>query len=351
MNIIFIDDDHKELEKFSSIFSANPFAKKNFNFITISLDSLTPDFKFPENPDLLLIDFRFDLPGGEGFYYDGYVLTTGLRNIFNEIPILIFTRKDIFNIQKFPDNIVDIADGVIFKSDFIQNDDLYLCRFHTIILGYKKMSKVATRNWEALVNLLKAPAGSINDLLNSNKPNLQDGSWKVIDSANWIRKTLFKYPGILLDELHASTFLGISITAFNENKELFSEAVFSGVFSSDRILYWKSELRNLAVKFMQTHEINLPIQIGFSKAYEKTYKKKIEPSICIYSGEENAEKICYVLNKPVKTKYSFLYNIDDRPKVMDEARVSWQAIKTTDDVNEDLLNPPAQEMLDKIKGN
>jgi hypothetical protein len=351
MNIILIDDSQKEIDKYSGIFRSNKFAKKNFTLVAVVLDSLKPDFQFSEKPDLILIDFRFDLPGGEGFYHDGYVLATALRNIYNEIPILIFTRRGIFNIQKFPNSIVDIADDIVFKSDFIKNEDYYLNQFHSIILGYSDLNKTTTRNWETLVNLLKAPTESINDLLNSDKPNLQYRSWTVIDSANWIRKTLFKYPGILYNKLYASAYLGISIKAFNENLDLFNEAIYSGIFNSKINVFWKTKLRSIAVKLMQAHEINLPINLGFSKAFEITYGKKIEPSICVSSGEDNAEKICYILKKPVKTKFSFSYNVDDRPRVMDEARVSWEAIRTTNDVNEDLLNPIAREMLENIKGN
>jgi hypothetical protein len=133
--------------------------------------------------------------------------------------------------------------------------------------------------------------------------------------------------------------------------DLFNEAIYSGIFNSKINVFWKTKLRSIAVKLMQAHEINLPINLGFSKAFEITYGKKIEPSICVSSGEDNAEKICYILKKPVKTKFSFSYNVDDRPRVMDEARVSWEAIRTTNDVNEDLLNPIAREMLENIKGN
>jgi FixJ family two-component response regulator len=125
MNIILIDDSQKEIDKYSGIFRSNKFAKKNFTLVAVVLDSLKPDFQFSEKPDLILIDFRFDLPGGEGFYHDGYVLATALRNIYNEIPILIFTRRGIFNIQKFPNSIVDIADDIVFKSDFIKNEGMH----------------------------------------------------------------------------------------------------------------------------------------------------------------------------------------------------------------------------------
>ena len=77
------------------------------------ISQLKRDFK----SDLFLIDFRFDLPGGVDTFCDGYVLSTSLRNIYKETPIVLFTRKDIFNIQKFPRNIIDIVDDIYYKNE------------------------------------------------------------------------------------------------------------------------------------------------------------------------------------------------------------------------------------------
>jgi len=352
LKILFLDDNQTELEKYSRLFSSNPFAKSHFIFHTLLINTLDiSQLKLDFKPDLLLIDFRFDLPGGEDTFYDGYVLSTALRNIYKETPIVLFTRKDIFNIQKFPRNIIDIVDDIYYKNEFLINELDYLHQIFSLATGYKSLVEVKEKKWESLLKLIKAPKEAEFDLLNANKPIMNEGNWSVIDSANWIRKTLLKYPGILYNELNTSTFLGISVDAFLEIQGNFEEVLFTGIFQSDKKYYWKSLVRKIAVDLMNSQNINLPTHIGFSLAFEKVCGKKLDPSLCVYSGEENADRICYVLNKPVKTKYSFMYNIDDRPDVMDVARVSWKAIQTTNEVNEDSLNPIAKEMIPKIKAN
>jgi hypothetical protein len=352
LEILFLDDNQTELEKYSELFSSNPFAEKQFNFHTLLINTLDiSQLRLDFKPDLFLIDFRFDLPGGEDTFYDGYVLSTALRNIYKEIPIVLFTRKDIFNIQKFPRNIIDIVDDIYYKNEFLIDELDYMVQIHSLITGYKRLEENKEKSWESLLKLIKAPKEAEFDLLNANKPIMNEGNWAVIDSANWIRKILLKYPGILYDELNVSTFLGISVDAFSKIQKGFEEALFTGIFRSNKKYYWKSLIRKTAVDLMNSQNISLPTHLGFSLAYQEVNGIKLDPSLCVYSGEENADRICYVLNKPVKTKYSFTYNIDNRPDVMDVARVSWKAIQTTNEVNEDSLNPVAKEMIPKIKAN
>jgi len=352
LEILFLDDNKTELEKYSELFNSCPFAKKHFNFNTRLINTLDiSQLKLDFEPDLFLIDFRFDSPGGEDFFCNGYVLSTALRNKYNETPIVLFTRKDIFDVQKFPRNIVEIVDDIYYKNEFIKDVLNYVYQIHSIATGYKSLRDIRDKNWESLLKIIKAPKEAELDLQNANKPLMIESNWSVIDSANWIRKILINYPGILYNELNTSTFLGISLDELGKIKDDLKESLYKGIFQSDRNYFWKSLIRKMAVDLMNSQEINLPIHLGFSLAYEKVSGIKLDPSICVYSHEENADRICYVLNKPVKTKYSFVYNIDDRPDVMDEARVSWKAIQTTDEVNEDSLNPIAKEMIPKIKGN
>jgi len=100
---------------------------------------------------------------------------------------------------------------------------------------------------------------------------------------------------------------------------------------------------------MNKHDISKPIHLGFTEAFKSEYNEELEPSICVTSGEPFADKICYILNEPVKTKYSLIYNVDNRPTIMDEARVSYRAIRTTNEVKEDLLNPIGKDILNEIK--
>ncbi len=94
---------------------------------------------------------------------------------------------------------------------------------------------------------------------------------------------------------------------------------------------------------------NPPLYLGFPSALERTIKTQVERSKCIYSGETPADWVCYILNEPVRIKYSLAYRVDPRPKVMDEARVSFKAIRTSNEVNDELLDPLGRDMLTRIR--
>jgi hypothetical protein len=69
----------------------------------------------------------------------------------------------------------------------------------------------------------------------------------------------------------------------------------------------------------------------------------------VFSGESPADWVCHILKKPVMIKYSLSYNADDRPTVMDEARVSFEAIRTSNDFDERLVDPLGRELIADIR--
>ena len=93
----------------------------------------------------------------------------------------------------------------------------------------------------------------------------------------------------------------------------------------------------------------MPLRMGFPLAWERNKEVSIERSKCVYTGESPAEWVCYILKKPVMIKNSLAYYPDSRPSVMDEARVSFKAIRTSNEVNDDLFDPLGQEMLSNIR--
>jgi hypothetical protein len=100
---------------------------------------------------------------------------------------------------------------------------------------------------------------------------------------------------------------------------------------------------------MDEKDMNLSLQKGFPQAWERENQEKVERSKCIFSGESPAEWVCYILNEPVKIKYSLSYRPDSRPEVMDEARVSFTAIGTSNEVDDELFYPLGRKMLPKIR--
>lgn len=356
MRIIYIDDDDKELEKYKRTFEEDERAKNRFEIVTINSQKKIGDLISEvekNNPDLILVDFELDIPSPKDdmvIGISGAPLSTALREKFPDIPIVLFTRPDVFKIELYSPKVLSSLDDIIYKSDFNKDVELYLDSFYELANGFEKLRNAESKNWADLLRLIKAPESDYNSLKLSNPPIASGGVWSVSEAADWIRNTLIKYPGILYDPIHAATFLGISLEEFLSGpiQEFFTKAKYSGVFTPPEGRWWKSKLQEIAESIMDEKEIDLLTYEGFPLAWERT-GVKIERSKCVFSGESPAEWVCYILKKPVKIKYSLSYRPDSRPAVMDEARVSFEAIRTSNDVNDDLFEPVGQEMLPEIR--
>ena len=87
---------------------------------------------------------------------------------------------------------------------------------------------------------------------------------------------------------------------------------------------------------------------SFSQAFEKVHHVRLEPSRCVVTGEEHADAVCYILRKPVLREKSLDYFPDDRPRVMERARVSFKAIRQSPEVREELLSAEGRELYRQI---
>ena len=100
---------------------------------------------------------------------------------------------------------------------------------------------------------------------------------------------------------------------------------------------------------MTRDESKLPIVKAFSKYWLRTHGRELELSKCIVSNERPADCVCFIYKKPVSLNYSISYHPDSRPDVMDEARVSYKAIKESNDVKEMFLDPVGIEIYKEIR--
>ena len=63
--------------------------------------------------------------------------------------------------------------------------------------------------------------------------------------AKWVRSVLLQNPGFLFDELHAATFLGLSVTGFQKVKPMFEAALYCGPFATgSRPVWWQTSLKD-----------------------------------------------------------------------------------------------------------
>ena len=369
MKVVYIDDVEEELKKFKRKFEENQLSKERFEIITMKAQGLLEKIGEiqEKNPELILVDFDLHEPDKEGNKSPifGLTLSTELKQKFQEIPIVLLTRRNVFKIRTYlriEETLSNILDEIIYKDDLFKKNER-LGSLYSLAHGFKILRENRSRRWEDLLEILKAPESDEEDLKLSNPPitsrdkwfvsetGTRIHEWSVSEAADWIRNTLIKYPGILYDSMHSATLLGISKDAFLKKpiQDFFSESKYSGVFAPSDGCWWRSRLREAAFSIMNEEEIDLPIREGFPLAWERTRGISIERSTCIFSKEPFPEWICYILNKPVMIKYSLVYRVDDRPSIMDEARVSFEAIRTRDDVNDELFDPLGREMLDEIR--
>ena len=369
IKVVYIDDVEGELKKFKRKFEENQLSNGRFEIEIMKAQGILGKLGEIQvkNPGLILVDFdlhELDEKGNMSPIF-GLTLSTELKQQFQEIPIVLFTRRDVFKIGEYSrieGTLSNILDEIIYKDDLFKNNER-LDSLYSLAHGFKILRENKSRKWEDLLKILKAPESDEEDLKCSNPPIASRDKWfvsetrswihewSVSEAADWIRNILIKYPGILYDSMHSATLLGISESAFLKKsvQDFFSESKFTGVFAPSDGRWWRSKLREAAFSIMNDEEIDLPLREGFPLAWKRTEDISIERSTCIFSKESFPEWVCYILHKPVMIKYSLAYRADDRPSIMDEARVSFEAIRTRDDVNDELFDPLGKEMLDEIR--
>lgn len=359
VEILYIDDDERELKKYELKFRDDTRTKDRFKLITKNTPKNKSDYEalMKISPGLILIDFDLTKPdlNEDVIGISGVTLSTELRQKFPEVPIVLFTRKSVFNIDDYSDikQTLSSLDDIIYKQNMFKTNSNLSDFLYELAEGFKRLRNIEPKNWENLLKVIKAPESEYNNLKFADPPvySEQDSKWSVSKAAKWIRNTLLSYPGILYDSVHAATLLGIFEEAFMKEavQGFFKRAKYSGILAPPKGRWWKSKLIEVANAKMTKSEASMVIREGFPCLWKRIEKRQIERSKCIYSGESPADWVCYILKKPVMIKYSLFYKPDSRPSVMNEARVSYKAIRTSNEVNDALFDPIGQELLPEIR--
>jgi CheY-like chemotaxis protein len=355
LKILYFDDEKSDLERYGTLIEENSdsnyclkvegklgtFLLKNINILdNISLDLILVDFDFSN------VDSANEVLG-----MNGVALSNLLRQKLPNVPIILLTRKPIERSEVFPHNeaILACIDDIKFKEDLIPpNNSELIKNLISISIGYKKLRNCEPKNSPKLLEMISAPESSFEALKLSYPKDLAKRKiWTSFEATTWIRKILMNFPGILYDEIFTATYLGISLDSFREFEvqRFFNNARYTGVFSEEKNLWWKTKLLEIASQNMVDSEKSSPLRKGFIKFWERTTSQRLSPSVCEFKGDSPADTVCYLSKKPVMLKYSLRYDVDNRPDVMDEARVSFKSIKSRDDVNFDLFDEVAQEII------
>lgn len=351
VRVLFVEDDPGDRVRYSRILSETG---------KITVTPRSPPKHFDElllspPPDLVLIDYRLTKiqPSGNSAMYRGGTLANYIAEQLPETPLVIFSTKDVLNLFPNYEEEIRSVDCVLYKSDVNKEPGRWKDFLITLAQGFRKLANVELnlRTWQTLMQLLKANISEDENLQRSSPPRVGKGEkWHAHGVARWILRVLFRYPGILYDSLYASAALGIREEDFLLEKVqiFFQDCIYTGIFSGIEKLWWKDRVQELAFKCIRDAGLDPILSENFKIAFEKETGKKLAPSICVFSGEKNANTICYVLRKPVKMKYTLGYLPDDRPESMEPARISFKAI-LEEDIDEHLLPGADAELLNTIR--
>jgi hypothetical protein len=249
-----------------------------------------------------------------------------------------------------------VFDEVFYKSDIEKDPASIRSPLASLAKGFRVLREEKTKSWHALLRFLKAPREA-EDALRKAGPPLASGThasgavWRVQEAARWIRKVVLAYPGILYDNLHSATALGIDVESFDAPHvhKLFTLARYRGLFEPAEGRWWRTRVYEVAQRVIAAARLSGPANVVFADAYNKRVATHLKPARCIFSKSVPADWVCYILQKPVKRQYSLTYHPDDRAAIMDEARVSFRAIREDNRVRDELFEEQGQKLLKEIR--
>jgi hypothetical protein len=113
---------------------------------------------------------------------------------------------------------------------------------------------------------------------------------------NWLYNSILRFPGILVNEVAAASYLGIAVKNFSEKsvQKLFEKAVYMGPFSDCGKWWWRRVL----------DEIIATGNCATGFEYAKKKGKQVGPCWCAEGSHFNTGFYCMILEKPVCEKHS-----------------------------------------------
>ena len=307
-------------------------------------------------PDVVLIDYQLNevQPDGSHPSYLGSTLAAVLREKLPDCPILLVSRRSLIpsgTLNKARD-LQTAFDDLFFKDQIFSDPRRFSEELRILVRGYRTLQSRKRNTWKAVLTLLKASAEE-GDLLEAADPPLgaRAETWRVPEVARWLRHTVLAYPGILYDSLHASAALGLAKPSFTSPlmQKLFSSSQYRGPFAPKEGLWWKDRIVAVAAELLRReHHSNAALSL-FGEVWNSLHKPVQKLAICCTSRRSPADSVCYLLKRPVLRRFSLPYHPDNRPSVMDEARVSIKAIRENNDFEEQLVAKEARGLIKAIQ--
>lgn len=347
-HILYVDDEVDAPERTAKRISKAPSLTCELVAPPI-LDLKSLEIFLGKETDLYLIDQ--DLGKERG--YLGSSLVGHIRSKHPDVPIVLISRSFILR-QRLKGRVargferLHMVDDLVTKGDV--NDHLEEMQgvLETLADGYARLRKMRPKGID-LRAVVGATEEEFDELREASPPVADEGDLPFM-IAEWIRNTLLAYPGPLLSPLHSAVLLGISPEAFREERvrERFGSARYEGLFSPPEGRWWKRRLLRTAGSICTEAGRDGPVRDNLRFALGPV-GSPLPPPRCVWDGSEGANAICAVLHRPVKTAHSLRYYPDQRPSVMDEARISFRAIQTHDEYDEDLLDSSGRLLVRDIE--
>lgn len=352
LRIVLVDDDHD-----SRVELADQLSKLGRGTVDVS-DIPPPEHLdltgvLAEDCDLYLVDYELDSiqPDGSHASYRGMTLASRLREVKPAYPIALLTRSDIqaWSQAQRTTRAGRVFDDVLYKEENLRDrpESTYL-RLLSLARGYRSLRRSKSRSVDNLLELLQTDRAGHEYATEALPP--ADG-WQEVEAAQWIRGVLLRYPGVVYTDAHAATAVGLSLDCFRRPSvlELLEPAKYKGPFSEDTERWWAHSLLDIVNRLCASRQEGVGLRKAFRQTMSNHVGRQLTPARDIETGRAPADTVCHILNVPVRIETSLPYQPDSRPPIMDEARVSFTAIRESNDVKRRYIDPSSRERLDKLQ--
>ena len=323
------------------------------------VDALPPpanldlDALFAVDGDLFLVDYELDTLQSDGSIapYLGMTFAARLREARAAYPIALLTSSDLpaWTAAQRIARVGATFDDILYKDTGLDADPVTThAKLISLARGYQMLRNCTGRSMSSLLELLRTdPAGQENTL--GALPPGDD--WKEFEAAHWIRSVLLRYPGVIYDDSHAATALGISLGSFKQTavQEMLRPAAYGGPFCEEQQRWWRHTLFDIANRLLATTGCRLGLREGFRLVASEELGIALDQSVDAETGNAPADTVCYLLHIPVRIETSLPYQPDARPAMMEKARISFKAIRERNDIEEMYIDAASRYRVAEIR--
>ena len=300
--------------------------------------------------DLFLVDYELDTqqPNGLVAPYMGMTFAARLREVLPAYPIVLLTRSNLpaWTAAQRTARAGSSFDDIIYKDTDLDADSLAArAKLVSLARGYQRLRESSGDSFTALLQSDDAGWEKAEEALPP-----PDG-WREFEAAHWIRSVLLRYPGVLYTTAYAATAVGVSLEDFKREQvvDLLRDAEYRGPFHEEGPYWWRHKLFDIADRLSGTLESELDLREGFRLAASDLVGFELAASKDVETGVTPADTVCYVLEVPVRIETSLPYQPDSRPPVMESARISFKAVRESNEVEEMHVEAASRSRLDEIR--